>query len=101
MKRLLLAMATGAGKTFVALQIVWKLVKSDYIRRVLYLADRIFLRDQVYNEFSAFGDVRALIEEGKAPKTRDIYFSIYQAMYSGEGDKRLYKQYPPDFFDED
>lgn len=98
-KRLLLAMATGSGKTFVALQIVWKLVKSGYIRRVLYLADRIFLRGQAYNEFSAFGDARALIEEGKALKTRDIYFSIYQAMYSGEGDKRLYKQYPPDFFD--
>ena len=98
-KRILLTMATGAGKTFVAFQIVWKLVKSGYLRRVLYLADRIFLRDQAYNEFAPFEDARALIEEGKAPKTRDIYFSIYQAMYSGEEEKCLYKQYPPDFFD--
>lgn len=98
-KRLLLTMATGTGKTFVAFQVVWKLVKSGYFRRVLYLADRIFLRDQAYNEFSGFGDARAIIEEGKAPKTRDIYFSIYQAMYSGEEGKRLYQQYPPDFFD--
>lgn len=88
-KRLLLTMATGTGKTFVAFQIVWKLLNSGYFCRVLYLADRIFLRGQAYNEFSDFGDARDLIEEGKAPKTRDIYFSIYQAMYSGEEGNRL------------
>lgn len=98
-KRLLLTMATGTGKTYVAFQVVWKLVKSGYFRRVLYLADRLFLRDQAYNEFSAFGDARDIIEEGKAPKTRDIYFSIYQSMYSGVEGNRLYQQYPPDFFD--
>ncbi|GBC73267.1 Putative DNA repair helicase RadD [archaeon HR04] len=98
-RRLLLTMATGTGKTFVAFQIVWKLVKSGYFKRVLYLADRLFLRDQAYNEFSAFGYARAIIEEGKAPPTRDIYFSIYQSMYSGEEGNRLYQQYSPDFFD--
>ena len=97
--RILLTMATGTGKTFVAFQIVWKLLKSGYFRRVLYLADRIFLRDQAYNEFSPFEDAREIIEEGKAPKTRDVYFSMYQSMYSGEEGKRLYQQYPPDFFD--
>lgn len=99
-KRILLAMATGTGKTFVAFQVAWKLVKSDYLRRVLYLADRNFLRDQAHNnEYYPFGDARALIEEGKAPKTRDIYFSIYQALYAGEEGSRLYQQYDPDFFD--
>lgn len=98
-KRILLTMATGTGKTFVAFQIVWKLLKSGYFHRVLYLADRIFLRDQAYNEFSPFEDARDIIEEGKAPKTRDVYFSIYQSMYAGEEGKRLYQQYPPDFFD--
>ena len=98
-KRVLLTMATGTGKTFVAFQIVWKLLKSGYLRRVLYLADRLFLRDQAYNEFSPFEDARAIIEEGKAPKTRDVYFSIYQSMYAGEEGNRLYQQYPPDFFD--
>jgi len=99
-KRILLAMATGTGKTFVAFQVAWKLVKSGYLPRVLYLADRNFLRDQAHNnEFYPFGDARALIEEGKAPKTRDIYFSIYQALYAGEEGSRLYQQYEPDFFD--
>ena len=98
-KRILLTMATGTGKTYVAFQVAWKLVKSGYFQRVLYIADRIFLREQAYNEFSPFGDARAIIESGSAPKNRQIYFSIYQALYSGEGDNKLYKQYPPDFFD--
>lgn len=36
-KRVLLTMATGTGKTYVAFQIAWKLVKSGYMKRVLYL----------------------------------------------------------------
>ncbi|MEM0215400.1 MAG: DEAD/DEAH box helicase family protein, partial [Archaeoglobaceae archaeon] len=98
-RRILLTMATGTGKTYVAFQIVWKLIKSGYFQRVLYIADRIFLRDQAYNEFSPFEDARAVIESGNVPKNRQIYFSMYQSLYSGEGENRVYKQYPPDFFD--
>jgi type I restriction enzyme R subunit len=98
-KRILLAMATGSGKTYIAFQTVWKLIKSGHVKRVLYLADRNFLRDQAYNEFAPFEDARATIEEGKSPKTRDVYFSIYQSMYSGDERKRLYQNYPRDFFD--
>jgi len=98
-KRILLTMATGTGKTFVAFQIVWKLYKAGHIRRVLFLADRNVLRDQAYNTFGPFEDARAIIEEGKAPKTRDIYFSIYQALYSGQEGQRLFQRYDPHFFD--
>lgn len=98
-KRLLLAMATGTGKTFVTFQIAWKLLRTGGVRRVLFLADRIFLRDQAYNTFAPFGDARAIIKEGKAPKTRDVYFSIYQSMYSEKDGKRLFENYPSDFFD--
>jgi type I restriction enzyme R subunit len=49
-KRLLLTMATGTGKTFVSMQIVWKLWKSGWRPgrnpRILYLADRNILIDQ-------------------------------------------------------
>jgi len=98
-KRILVTMATGSGKTYVAFQVTWKLLKSRYFRRVLYLADRVFLRDQAYNEFAPFEDARAVIEEGRAPRSRDVYFSIYQAMYSGDEGGRLYQKYPRDFFD--
>lgn len=49
-KRLLLTLATGTGKTFVSMQIVWKLWRSqwrgDRNPRILYLADRNILVDQ-------------------------------------------------------
>jgi type I restriction enzyme R subunit len=53
-KRILLAMATGTGKTFTAMQLVWKLIKSGWLQRqhpdrpgrILFLADRVVLRDQ-------------------------------------------------------
>lgn len=61
-QRILLTMATGTGKTFVAFQIAWKLfqtrwnLKRDGSRRprILFLADRNILADQAYNSFSVF-----------------------------------------------
>jgi type I restriction enzyme R subunit len=38
--RILITMATGTGKTFVAFQIVWRLWKSKRKKRILYLADQ-------------------------------------------------------------
>ncbi|MCD6540517.1 DEAD/DEAH box helicase family protein [Candidatus Bipolaricaulota bacterium] len=63
-RRVLLAMATGTGKTFAAFQIAWKLIKSGWLKRrhperparILFLADRIVLRDQAHNTFSPFAD---------------------------------------------
>ena len=45
-KRLLLVMATGTGKTYTAFQIVYRLLKSETVHKVLYLADRNMLVDQ-------------------------------------------------------
>lgn len=99
-KRILLVLATGTGKTYVASQIVWKLWKSKQIKRVLYLTDRAeVLRDQAYEEFKVFGDAREKIIEGKTPRVRDIYFTTYQTLYTIRGDKRLYQKYEPNFFD--
>ena len=44
--RILLVMATGTGKTFTAFQIIWKLLKTETVKKVLYLADRNILIDQ-------------------------------------------------------
>ncbi len=98
-KRILLTMATGTGKTEVAFWVVWKLYHTKKIRRVLYIADRTMLRDQAYNRFEPFGNKRDMIIEGKTPTIRDIYFATYQTLYSEKDGKRLYRNYPPDFFD--
>ncbi|SRR5579875_1963134 len=103
-KRILLTMATGTGKTFTALQIAWKIKKSGWLRKpILFLADRIVLRDQEYNAFAPFAsgqsDPRAVIENGKFNQYRDIYFALYQSLYIDEdGGKRLYQRIPHDFF---
>ncbi len=111
-RRVLLAMATGTGKTFVAFQIVWKLIKSGWLKRrhparparVLFLADRIVLRDQAYNTFSPFSDgmsdPRWKIEGHPVNLNRDIYFGIYQTLWSPDREGvRLFEHFPPDFFD--
>jgi type I restriction enzyme R subunit len=106
-RRILLTMATGCGKTLVAFQICWKLWSvrwnktGDYRRpKILYLADRnILIDDPKDKDFAPFGDARWKIENGQANKSREIYFSTYQAIAKDERRPGLYKEYAPDFFD--
>jgi type I restriction enzyme R subunit len=100
-KRLLLVMATGTGKTFVAFQVCrklwqtrWNLAGKYRYPKILYLADRNVLVDDPKDKtFGIFGEARDKIEGGHVSKSRDIYFAIYQTMVN------VYRQYPPDFFD--
>lgn len=97
--RILITMATGTGKTFVAFQIIWKLWKTRRKTRILYLADRNVLVDQAKDRtFSPCGDALCKIQ-GKVVKSREIYFAIYQAIVDDERRPGLYKEYPRDFFD--
>jgi type I restriction enzyme R subunit len=122
-QRILLTLATGTGKTFIAFQLAWKLFKSrwnliDWKRegeptrrpRILFLADRNILANQAYNAFSAFPeDALVRIEpsdirkKGKVPKNGSIFFTIFQTFMSGppvDGKPSPYfGEYPPDFFD--
>jgi type I restriction enzyme R subunit len=116
--RILLTLATGTGKTFIAFQIAWKLFHSRWnlIRepsrrpRILFLVDRNILADQAYNAFSAFPEdalVRIEPEDirrrGRVPKNGSVFFSIFQTFMSGpprDGQPSPYfGEYPPDFFD--
>ena len=106
-KRILLTMATGTGKTFVAFQICWKLWTSRWNKegshrrpRILYLSDRnILIDDPKDKTFAPFGDARWKIENGKAVKSREMYFAIYQAIARDEKRPGLYREYDPSFFD--
>jgi type I restriction enzyme R subunit len=116
--RILLTLATGTGKTFIAFQIAWKLfqtrwnLRRDGSRRprILFLADRNILADQAFNAFSAFPDdalVRIKPDEirknGRAPTNGSIFFTIFQTFMSGtdaEGKPAPYfGEYPKDYFD--
>lgn len=122
--RILLTLATGTGKTYIAFQICWKLMQTRWnnlqngkLPRILFLADRNILADQAYNAFGAF-DQNALARitpkeirknGGKVPMGQSIYFTIFQTLLCGtDGDDETnpdaekieyYKQYPQDFFD--
>ena len=105
-KRVLLTMATGTGKTFVSLQIVWKLWNSEWQPnrkpRVLYLADRNILVDQpMEREYvPAFGDGPIWKLRGEAKKGREIYFGLYQSLIGAAGDPdAIYRRFDHDFFD--
>ncbi len=116
--RILLTLATGTGKTFIAFEIAWKLFHSRWNLtrepsrrpRILFLADRNILADQAYNAFSAFPEdalVRIAPDEirkkGKVPKNGSIFFTIFQTFMTGpvkDGKPSPYfGEYPPDFFD--
>jgi len=108
-KRLLLTLATGTGKTFVSMQIVWKLRKSGLRQnrnpRILYLADRNVLIDQpIERELKpAFGsgDNTPIWKlQGEAKAGREIYFAFYQQLAdSGEDPTGMFRDFAPDFFD--
>lgn len=105
-KRVLLTLATGTGKTVIAFQICYKLWNSRWNRtgeyrrpRILYLADRNVLVDDPKDKiFTPFGDARWKIE-GKAVKSREMYFATYQAIARDERRPGLYREFPKDFFD--
>ena len=116
--RILLTLATGTGKTFIAFQIAWKLFHSRWNLsrepsrrpRILFLADRNILANQAYNAFSSFPeDALVRIEpadirkKGKVPKNGSLFFTIFQTFMSGpskDGEPSPYfGEYPPDFFD--
>jgi type I restriction enzyme R subunit len=97
--RILLTMATGTGKTFVAFQIVWRLWKAGRKKRILYLSDRNVLIEQAKTiAFSPMGQAIQRIQS-RPVKSREMYFALYQALSNpGEG-PNLYEKYPKDFFD--
>ncbi len=121
--RILLTLATGTGKTFIAFQLAWKLFQSrwnlaDWKReaeptrrpRILFLADRNILADQAYNAFSAFPedalvriDPETIRKKGRVPKNGNIFFTIFQTFMTGRDaagqPAPSFGDYPPDFFD--
>jgi len=98
--RLLLVMATGTGKTFVAFQIIWRLWKARAKKRILFLADRNILVDQTKtNDFKPFGNAMTKVQHRQVDKSYEIYLALYQALTGSEEEKNIFKQFSPHFFD--
>lgn len=112
-KRILIAMATGTGKTYTAFQIVYRLLKSGLKQKVLYLADQNNLVDQtISGDFKPLEKVIHKINFSKDDRTtitsHQVYFSLYQQLVGNKRQEdeseeetvaRFSKLFAPDFFD--
>lgn len=92
-RRGLLVMATGTGKTRVAISLVDILSRNHWIKNVLFLADRTSLVRQAKKNFVKYLDqsVCELSGNGEKDFTARLMFSTYQTMinYIDAEDKRF------------
>jgi type I restriction enzyme, R subunit len=98
-KRILLVMATGTGKTFTAFQIIWKLVQSGSVKKVLYLADRNILIDQtMQQDFAPLEKIMTKIQNRTLNSAYEVYMSLYQQL-AGDDKNEPFRAFKPEFFD--
>jgi type I restriction enzyme R subunit len=99
-RKFLLVMATGTGKTRICIGLVDALMRAGWMERVLFLVDRIALRDQTLDAFKEH-----LPNEPRWPKVgekaiasdRRIYVSTYPTMLNVIRDEK--NTLSPHFFD--
>ena len=103
-KRMLLVMATGTGKTYTAFQIVYRLLKTEMVKKVLYLADRNILVDQsIEQDFKPLTNtihkVNYQQDKDNPDTAHEVYFALYQQLIGQEGNKNYEELFKPEFFD--
>ena len=113
-RRILLNLATGTGKTNIALQVMWKLFQTSWSLagigkrkpRMLFISDRNILSDQAQQNFSSFEEnavVRVKPEmirrHGGVPTNAHVFVTIFQTLVGKDGEESHYKTWKNDFFD--
>ena len=103
-QRLLLVMATGTGKTYTAFQIVYRLLRSDTKKRILYLADRNILVDQsILQDFAPLEKTIYKVDFSDKDclnkiSSHEVNFALYHQMV-GQNDEEHFRQIPAGYFD--
>lgn len=95
-RKFLLVMATGTGKTRTTIALIDKLLRAKRINTVLFLTDRVLLRDQAYGKkgFQGFfNESCGKIKSGDFDKTKRLYTATIQTMME------CYKDISTGFFD--
>ncbi|MGH3621632.1 MAG: DEAD/DEAH box helicase family protein, partial [Sciscionella sp.] len=94
-RRALVVMATGAGKTRTVIALVDLLMRCNWVKRVLFLADRLALVNQTVRAFSAHLPDSAPVNLVTEKSTEGrVYVSTYQTMMGmidaqGDGERRF------------
>ncbi|MFO7634654.1 MAG: type I restriction-modification system endonuclease, partial [Caldilinea sp.] len=109
-RSILVAMATGVGKTKLSIALVYRLLRAQRFRRILFLVDRSALGEQAANAFKdtrienmqTFADIFGIKElADQAPDSETtVHIATVQGMvqrllYAGEGETAL----PIDLYD--
>ncbi|MBI4739309.1 DEAD/DEAH box helicase family protein, partial [Candidatus Woesearchaeota archaeon] len=96
----LISMATGTGKTRVAMGMIDILLKVNIVRNVLFIADRIALTNQAksagFKEF--FQEAVVDLRENPSSFPNGLYVTTVQTLRSGKK-KKWYEKFSPGFFD--
>jgi type I restriction enzyme, R subunit len=99
----LINMATGTGKTRVAMAIIDGLKKADYIQNILFVVDRTALANQAkekgFKKFFPNDPVTELNEEGFSDTARIYVSTIQTLMVDKKPRGKLYEKFGTGFFD--
>ncbi len=80
-KRALLSLATGAGKTFIAVHLLKRIADAGQLRKALFVCDRDELRTQALGAFqNVFGADAAAVSSGNPQKNARILIATYQTL---------------------
>jgi len=99
-RKFLLVMATGTGKTRTCVSMIDVLMRTNRVQRVLFLVDRIALRNQALDAFKEYLPSAPLWpqrDETKFATNRRVYVTTYQTMLNIIEDEEL--RLSPHFFD--
>jgi len=102
--RVLLTLATGAGKTVIATNLLWRLSQAGQLPKpALFLCDRDELREQAYTRLkAAFGDNARIVttERGvNAAQNARIHIATYQTL--GLDDEEGFASFLTEHYGED
>lgn len=100
--RVLLTLATGAGKTFIAVNLIKRLADAGQMTKALFLCDRDELRVQAGGAFqNVFGSNAAIVSAGKPQKNARILIATYQTLGVDTDEDTasfLTQHYPDNYF---
>ena len=82
LREILLALATGTGKTFLTVAQIYRLLESKLVKRILFLVDRKALAAQAVREFNAFNTPQG----NKFANEYEVYSQKFQKEDFGEDD---------------
>ncbi len=96
----LVSMATGTGKTRVAMSMIDVLLRANIVRNVLFIADRIALTNQAKSAGFKEFFTEAVVDLRENPKSfpNGLYVTTVQTLRSGKNGK-YYERFSPGFFD--